>query len=182
MPSTVTELAPDPGLRPLRDVMPEALRRLADAALDRGATGPAMVERAGRLLGRSYQHMGNGPDGFDSWGLVRAVVADVTGATDLPNPLRMGWGVSSVAEAQHILLNMGLRQTDVVLPGDVLAFLIDGRVHVGVLSSAAGEGRVIHAYFGHSVVESWLGPFWAERRIGAFTLPAAAVQSARAAA
>jgi uncharacterized protein YijF (DUF1287 family) len=63
-------------------------------------------------------------------------------------------------------------------PGDVLAFRMKhGAVakHVAILSAGEGVGdpraKIIHAYWGRAVVESWLGPFWKRTAVGAFRYP-----------
>ena len=55
--------------------------------------------------------------------------------------------------------------------GDVLVFLIrsDGAArHCAIRSD---EGRMIHAYWGRAVVESWMGEWWKRRLAAAFTWP-----------
>jgi hypothetical protein len=44
--------------------------------------------------------------------------------------------------------------------------------HCGILSEdGLPEPRLIHAYWGRSVVESWMGPWWRRRLAAAFTWP-----------
>src|SRR5690606_21818990 len=61
-------------------------------------------------------------------------------------------------------------------PGDVLLFRMSpGRPakHCAILSAhgEAGEGRMIHAYWGRAVVESWMGEWWRRRLVAAFAWP-----------
>ena len=66
--------------------------------------------------------------------------------------------------------------------GDVLGFRMaaGARVkHLAIVSApplstsaAGGEGgRLIHAYWGRAVVESWLQPWWLRRAAGAWRFP-----------
>ena len=46
--------------------------------------------------------------------------------------------------------------------------------HCAILSAGGEggrEGRMIHAYWGRAVVESWLGPWWRRRIAAAFRFP-----------
>ena len=46
--------------------------------------------------------------------------------------------------------------------------------HCAILSDTAGaEPRMIHAYWGRTVVESWMGSWWRRRLVAAFRWPAA---------
>jgi NlpC/P60 family putative phage cell wall peptidase len=59
--------------------------------------------------------------------------------------------------------------------GDVLLFRMSPGVpmkHCGILSAhGSPEPRIIHAYWGRAVVESWMGPWWRSRLAAAFTWP-----------
>jgi len=59
--------------------------------------------------------------------------------------------------------------------GDVLLFRMAAGCpakHCAVLSAVEGpERRMIHAYWGRSVVESWMGPWWRRRLVAAFRWP-----------
>jgi cell wall-associated NlpC family hydrolase len=76
-------------------------------------------------------------------------------------------------------LSAHFEAVDVARPGDVIAFRMKpGAVakHVAILSAGEGIGdpqaKIIHAYWGHAVVESWLGSFWRRAVVGAFRYPA----------
>ena len=62
-------------------------------------------------------------------------------------------------------------------PGDVLVFRMKAGAlakHAAILSEGCvGETRakIVHAYWGHAVVESWLGPFWRRHVVRAFRFP-----------
>ena len=61
-------------------------------------------------------------------------------------------------------------------PGDVLMFRMSAGSpvkHCAILSQEGPpEPRMIHAYWGRSVVESWMGPWWRRRLVAAFRWPA----------
>jgi len=62
-------------------------------------------------------------------------------------------------------------------PGDVLLFRMTPEAcvkHCAILSEARPgdpERRMIHAYWGRAVVESWMGPWWRRRLTHAFSFP-----------
>ena len=63
---------------------------------------------------------------------------------------------------------------DTARPGDVLLFRMrSGGVakHVGIVSAAGPEGRFIHSYQGHGVVESPLSAPWKRRIVARFKFP-----------
>ena len=46
--------------------------------------------------------------------------------------------------------------------------------HCAILSEVEGaEPRMIHAYWGRAVVESWMGAWWRRRLVAAFGWPTA---------
>ncbi|MGZ9100747.1 MAG: peptidase P60, partial [Brevundimonas sp.] len=61
--------------------------------------------------------------------------------------------------------------------GDVLMFRMAAGCpvkHCAILSEAAGtEPRMIHAYWGRAVVESWMGAWWRRRLVAVFGWPTA---------
>ena len=133
-------------------------------------------------IGTPYQHQASLKGvGCDCIGLVRGVWRAVYGAEPCALPAyspdwaevggrdRLIEGLSAHFEAVAL---------EVVRPGDVIAFRMKpGAVakHVAILS--AGEGiydpaaKIIHAYWGHAVVESWLGPFWRKCAVAGFRYP-----------
>jgi NlpC/P60 family putative phage cell wall peptidase len=62
-------------------------------------------------------------------------------------------------------------------PGDVLLFRISPEAclkHCAIVADGRPgdpEPRIIHAYWGRAVVESWLGPWWRRRLAHAFSFP-----------
>ena len=91
----------------------------------------------------------------------RVVRAEVGGAETLLDAAR-DWLIEKPVEAMQ--------------PGDVLLFRMAEGVpvkHCAVLSAVGGsEPRMIHAYWGRAVVESWMGPWWRRRLTAVFAFPA----------
>jgi len=59
----------------------------------------------------------------------------------------------------------------VMQPGDVLLFRMAPNVpckHIAILSA---PDRIIHAYWGRAVVESYLVPYWTRRHAFTFSFP-----------
>ncbi len=141
-----------------------------------------IITEARSWIGTPYQHrMSLKGIGCDCLGLVRGVWRTVIG----PEPTGLPAYSPDWAEVggSDVLLN-GLAvhfvytKPDQALPGDVIVFRMRrGAVakHAAILS--AGEGlddplaRVIHAYWGHAVVESWLGTYWRRCAVAAFRFP-----------
>jgi NlpC/P60 family putative phage cell wall peptidase len=138
----------------------------------------ALIE-ARRWLGTPYRHQTSLRDeGADCLGLVRGVWRALYGAEpEAPPPYGADWAERGGAEtlleaARRWLVEVPLEGAQ---PGDVILFRMSPDVavkHCGILSDAGPpEGRLIHAYWGRSVVESWMGPWWMRRRAAAFRFP-----------
>ncbi len=138
-----------------------------------------VVETARGWLGTPYRHQASlKGEGADCLGLVRGVWREVIGAEpeDLPpySPdwAEVGGGEILLDAARRWLCEIGVAEAR---PGDVLLFRMspDAPVKHCAILSADGlpEPRIIHAYWGRSVVESWMGPWWRRRLTAAFTWP-----------
>lgn len=141
-----------------------------------------IVAAARGWIGTPYRHqMSLKGEGCDCVGLVRGVWREVIGPEPwvLP-PYSPDW--AEVGGREILLDGLGRWFLPVAVSearaGDVLAFRMrDGMVakHAAILS--VGEdvedrrAQVVHAYWGHAVVESWLGPYWRRRLAGAFRFP-----------
>ena len=142
---------------------------------------PALAE-ARAWLGTPYQHQASARGvGADCLGLVRGVWRALYGAEPEPMPAyRPDWAEACGREtllqgARRWLTPVGVLDAQ---PGDVLLFrMADGAMvkHAAILSAAPTAAdpyaRILHAYWGRSVVESWLVPWWASRRVAAFAFP-----------
>lgn len=150
-------------------------------------TGAVAVDRARIVLaarawlGTPYRHQASLKGvGCDCLGLVRGVWRELYGAEpEIPPPYRPDWAETGVAET---LLGAAVRHLvpappGAVRAGDVLLFRMspDACVkHCAIVSAARPgdpEPRIIHAYWGRAVVESWLGPWWRRRLVAAFAFP-----------
>lgn len=132
---------------------------------------------AKQWLGTPYRHqMSLKGVGCDCVGLVRGVWRELGGGEVEMPPYSPDW--AEVGGREVLLEGLGawLRPVEVsaVRPGDVLVFRMrEGVVakHCAVLSEGRiGErgAKIVHAYWGHAVVESWLGPFWRRHVVAAF--------------
>ena len=143
----------------------------------------AIVAAARSWLGTPYRHQASEKgEGCDCIGLVRGVWREVIGAEPqaLP-PYSPDW--AEVSGRDWLIEGMTQHFQPVALkdarPGDVLVFRMKtGAVakHAAILSAGGiycSGIRMIHAYWGHAVVESWFGPFWLRHVVAAFRFPPA---------
>lgn len=143
----------------------------------------AALAEARRWLGTPYRHQASvRGEGADCLGLVRGIWRAVIGPEpEAPPPYAPDWAETGGAEtlleaARRRLVEIEPAEAQ---PGDVLLFRMSPAAavkHCAVLSAAPAAGgppepKMIHAYWGRSVVESWMGPWWARRRAAAFTWP-----------
>jgi NlpC/P60 family putative phage cell wall peptidase len=136
------------------------------------------LDEARRWLGTPYRHQASlCGQGADCLGLLRGVWRGLVGAEpELPPPYSPDWAEAGGAE----LLMTALRRWLVEIPvtrvqsGDVLLFRMAAGApakHCAILSDDSGEQRMIHAYWGRAVVESWMGAWWRARLVAAFSWP-----------
>jgi NlpC/P60 family putative phage cell wall peptidase len=134
-----------------------------------------IVAAAQSWIGTPYRHQASQrAAGSDCLGLVRGVWRMCVGAEpeSLP-PYSVDWGEAS---GEETLLNAAARHFVPVVvqqarAGDVLVFrmaLGAPAKHCGILS---GTDALIHAYWGHAVVETRLVPWWQRRCVAAFSFP-----------
>ncbi len=135
-----------------------------------------VLDEARRWLGTPYRHAGSKCQvGCDCLGLVRGIWRALYGR----EPQRVEPYSADWAEARgdcDPLLDSARRYMRELDPGDVKAGNLvlfrwrDGAAakHLGILTGAA---TFIHAYEGHSVVESALVPQWRRRIAGRFAFP-----------
>jgi NlpC/P60 family putative phage cell wall peptidase len=140
----------------------------------------AAVAAARGWLGTPYLHQASlKGQGADCLGLVRGVWREAVGVEpETPPAYSPDW--AEVGGEERLLAAAGRWLTPVALdqarPGDVLLFRMSPGAavkHCAILSDADGpEWRMIHAYWGRAVVESWVGPWWRRRLAAAFRFPA----------
>ncbi len=145
-----------------------------------GGLNEVVLAAARGWLGTPYRHQASVKgEGADCLGLVRGVWREVVGEEPeaLP-PYRADW--AEVGGEETLLHAARRRLAEVTLemarPGDVLLFRMSAGCpvkHCAILSADDGpEWRMIHAYWGRAVVESWMGPWWRRRLVAAFRWPA----------
>lgn len=136
-----------------------------------------IVAEARSWLGTPYQHQASLKGvGCDCLGLVRGVWRAVEGEEpEAAPPYRPDWAELG---GEELLLGAARRwlcerASGGAESGDVLFFrMAEGAPvkHAGILSA---PDRLVHAYWGRTVVESPLGPWWRARLAAAFSFPSA---------
>lgn len=145
----------------------------------RSPEGEAIVTAARAWLGTPYQHQASVKgEGADCLGLVRGLWRETRGEEpEAPPAYRPDWaevgGEETLLEAARRWLVE--RPVAEMRPGDVLLFrMAEGAPvkHCAILSAVEGpEPRMVHAYWGRAVVESWMGPWWMRRLAAVFAWP-----------
>lgn len=141
-----------------------------------------VVEIARSWLGTPYRHQASvRGEGADCLGLLRGVWRELVGAEpERTPPYRPDW---AEVGGEETLLRAARRwlceiPVDAARAGDVLLFQMapgSPAKHCAILSHGAltggEESRMIHAYWGRAVVESWMGVWWRRRLVAAFAWP-----------
>ena len=141
-----------------------------------------MANRARAWLGTPYRHQASlKGEGADCLGLVRGLWREAFGAEPEPPPpyspdwAELGGGETLLTALRRWMIEI---RPETAGCGDVLVFRVapgSPAKHCGVLSAGSvgpgGESRMIHAYWGRAVVESWLGTWWRGRLASAFAWP-----------
>lgn len=136
-----------------------------------------IVAAARGWIGTPYRHQASLRGvGCDCLGLIRGIWRDCVGPEPEPvPPYSPDW---SEPQGQEWLWDALLRHfqppASAPQPGDLLLFRMRaGSVakHLGILSGTPAGPGVIHAYSGHGVVESALGPAWQRRIAARFAFP-----------
>ncbi len=129
-------------------------------------------------IGTPYQHQGSSRGaGTDCLGLLRGIWREVMGAEPQPVPAYTpDWAEAGRREvlltaARAHLDEKGLEDAAV---GDVLLFRMAERSvakHLGIAGEIGAEATFIHAYTGHTVLESPLSEPWRRRIVARFRFP-----------
>lgn len=137
----------------------------------------AVVE-ARRWIGTPFRHQASRRGaGTDCLGLLRGVWRALYGAEPASVPAySMDWAEPAGDEALWQALAVHMREKPVAnaAAGDVVLLRMrPGAVakHVGVQAEAGPGASLIHAYWGHGVVESPLTEPWARRIVARFEFP-----------
>ncbi|MDQ0448840.1 NlpC/P60 family putative phage cell wall peptidase [Methylobacterium aerolatum] len=142
---------------------------------DAARTARRVVAEARAWIGTPYHHQASLRGvGCDCLGLLRGVWRFLYGTEpETPPPYTATWaedrGEETLREAaRRHLTEIALAESG---PGDVWLFRWRPTLpakHCGILS---GPGRMIHAYDGHAVTESWIPDAWRRRAAYAFRFP-----------
>ena len=151
----------------------------ADASGDPSASPSAIRLRAVALarawIGTPYHHQAAVRGvGCDCLGLLRGVYAELYGAEpEAPPPYTPGWAEDRGAETLRDAARRHLTEIDVSEAGvgDVALFRWRPGLPAKHCAILGAPGRLIHAYDGHAVVESWMPEAWARRLAYAFRFP-----------
>ena len=141
-----------------------------------------IVGAAQDWIGTPYQHQASLIGvGCDCLGLVGGVWAGLYGVwPEAPPPYRSDWAELGLDEPLLCAVRrhfVALPLAVDLLPGDLLLFRMSPVAqikHCALVSAAAtakAEAKIIHAYWGRAVVESWLGPWWRRRLAARFSFP-----------
>ncbi|MEQ9693226.1 peptidase [Shimia sp. SDUM112013] len=137
-----------------------------------------VVTLARRWIGTPYLHQAACQGaGCDCLGLIRGVWRDLIGQEPEPVPAySMDWSEPQGDEVLWRAAARWLRAKPLVheAPGDVLLFRMRARgvaKHLGIAGRIGPEASFIHAYSGHAVMESPLGPAWRRRIVARFAFP-----------
>ncbi len=138
------------------------------------------VLRAARdWIGTPYRHQASCKGaGVDCLGLVRGVFQELEGQVpetppayspdwaELPGRLESEREPMLSAARRHLI-----EKTDEPEKGDVLIFRMSPKAaakHAAIMSQ---DGRMIHAYAGRAVAETYMGPWWQRRLVALFRFP-----------
>ena len=134
-----------------------------------------IVAAARCWIGTPYRHQASLKGaGCDCLGLVRGVWREVCGAEpETPPAYTPDWAEATgeetlLAAARRHLVEVPLGTAQM---GDVLVFRMATGVpakHCGVLTA---DQSLVHAYWGRSVVETRMVPWWQRRAVAAFQFP-----------
>ena len=144
----------------------------------------AIVAAARRWRGTPYRHQASvRGEGADCLGLIRGVWRELFGPEpEPPPPYRPDWAEVGGEESLLAAARRWLSEIPVgrARAGDVVLFRMTPGApakHCAILSAGRLDGsgsdgpKMIHAYWGRSVVESWMGPWWRTRLVAAFAWP-----------
>lgn len=144
-----------------------------------------IVAAARGWIGTPYRHRGSLKGaGCDCLGLVRGVWREVVGPEPEPlPPYGADWAETGERETLLDAAERWLAPVERWGTGDVLLFRMTPGAcvkHCAVVSAVEPAGtRIVHAYWGRAVVETWLGPWWRRRVVGAWGFPASAAVAGR---
>lgn len=142
-----------------------------------------VVATARAWLGTPYQHQASvRGEGADCLGLLRGVWRELfSEEPERTPPYQPDWAEVGGDETLLRAARRWLSEIPIetARAGDVLLFRMapaSPAKHCAILSAGSlgggDEPRMIHAYWGRAVVESWIGAWWGRRLVAAFAWPA----------
>jgi len=140
-----------------------------------GISRRAIVAEARRWIGTPYQHQASVlGQGVDCLGMVRGVWRGLIGPEpEKPPPYTPDWAETRGGDDLLDAARRWLREIPVgqARAGDMFLFrmaLGAPAKHVAIVS---GADTIVHAYWGRSVCETHLVPWWRRRIAAAFSFP-----------
>lgn len=119
-----------------------------------------MSKDLSKYIGVKFEYGGRGPDSYDCYGLVKAIlnesgisIPDYTSPSDGPR-------ISALVRAV-----IPFWTESELLPGRVLVFRVPGNMHVGYY---IGDGNFIHAWEGSGAVVIESLSVWKRRLVGVY--------------
>lgn len=145
------------------------------AMVPQALAGADVVAAARAWIGTPYRHQASCHGaGADCLGLIRGVWRDLYGTEpETPPPYTPDWAERQGEETLGLAAGRHMKPVapDAAQPGDLLLFRMrrsGPAKHAAILSA---EDRMIHAYSGHAVCVTPLGPWWRQRLAFAFRFP-----------
>lgn len=134
-----------------------------------------IIEAARLWIDTPYQHQASVKQaGCDCLGLVRGIWREFYGDEPITvPPYTPNWAEEN---GQETLLNaasnyLNSRPKTESQAGDILLFRMAVNSPVKHMAILSAPDKIIHAYWGRAVVESYLVPYWTRRWSHSFTFP-----------
>lgn len=124
-------------------------------------------------LDTPYQHQASVRNvGCDCLGLIRGIWRALYSVEpESPPNYTPDWAEECGEETLLQAARRWLWPADDPQPGDVLLFRMCAGSPCKHIAILVAPDRLIHAYWGRAVVESWLDPFWSRRLAHSFSFP-----------
>jgi len=136
-------------------------------------TRAAILASAESWLHTPYRHQSSVKHiGTDCLGLIRGIWRELYGAEpETPPAYTPDWVERAGEETLRDAATRWLIPVKTPQPGDALLFRMAPNApckHIGILCA---QDRILHAYWGKSVVKSHFVPFWQRRHVASFAFP-----------
>jgi len=136
-------------------------------------TRAAVLASAESWLHTPYRHQSSVKYvGADCLGLIRGIWRELYGSEpEIPPAYTPDWEEATGEETLRDAAARWLIPVTSPQPGDALLFRMAPNApckHIGILEA---PDRILHAYWGKSVVRSHFAPFWQRRHVASFAYP-----------